>query len=97
MARPRSPPLSACARLRLFQAPPCGADPDPVSEASHFGAGVAALVFWALFGVLASNVVPNFLALFAGPLSVATDGLVTAAASTLTPSVVLFLYGRQML
>lgn len=71
--------------------------PDPVSEASHFGAGVVALVFWASFGVLASNVVPNFVALFAGPLSVATDGLVTAAASALTPAVVLALYGRQRL
>ena len=36
---------------------------NPVDDASHFGAGAVAFVYWVSFGLLASYVVPNFLLL----------------------------------
>lgn len=72
---------------------------DPVAEAIHSGAGTVALVYWVVFGLLASYVCPNFLALFqgasAGKLHASTEGLITAGSSALIPAVLLALYGRK--
>ena len=53
---------------------------DPISEASHWGAGVVALVYWISFGLLASYIVPNFVVLFAPVGAVQPHALPSAKA-----------------